>query len=331
MGGVWPRPAGMGRPSCGTPPPASSCSHSPAILARVTDVAFSPDGTRLATASEDATAKIWDVAPGKELLAFTYNNGYGRLALSPDGTRVATAGPDRAASVWDATTGQELLTMTGQGLMESQGFRVGRRSSAPMAATWLQPELDGTAQIWDIATGQLLVTVSGNKDAIMGVAFSPDGKRLATASLDGTAKSLGRRDRSAIGYASGSLHFCHDDRCVLTRWQAAGDGQLRTKPPKCGMPRLARSCLPSLVTPIESGALPLARTGSSSRQPAGMDGEDLGRRHRSGTVHALRPPQRSPQRRLQSGWEAARDSQPGCDGENLGRRKRSAIAHAVRP
>ena len=81
---------------------------------RVFGISFSPDGTRLATASEDGSAKVWDAGSGKELLTLSGHTGtvWG-VTFSPDGTRLATASIDGTTKVWDVTTGQELLTLTG--------------------------------------------------------------------------------------------------------------------------------------------------------------------------------------------------------------------------
>ncbi|RIK01687.1 MAG: hypothetical protein DCC46_01205, partial [Armatimonadetes bacterium] len=72
--------------------------------------AFSPDGTRIVTASYDGTARVWDARTGKELLKL---EGHSReiydAAFSPDGTRIVTASDDGTARVWDAQTGKELL------------------------------------------------------------------------------------------------------------------------------------------------------------------------------------------------------------------------------
>ena len=76
---------------------------------------FSPDGMRIATASADGTAKIWDAANGKELLTLQASSeGWvDSVAFSPDGKLLATAGDDKTTRIWDSVTGKELLTLKG--------------------------------------------------------------------------------------------------------------------------------------------------------------------------------------------------------------------------
>ena len=77
---------------------------------QVTSVAFSPDGKRIVSGSEDQTLKVWDATSGQETL--TLNGHSGRVmsvAFSPDGKRIVSAGGDQTLKVWDATSGQESL------------------------------------------------------------------------------------------------------------------------------------------------------------------------------------------------------------------------------
>jgi WD40 repeat protein len=69
--------------------------------ASVNKVAFSVDGKRLATASEDQTAKVWDAESGKELLTLRGRAGtVNKAAFSPDGKRLATANADGTVQVY---------------------------------------------------------------------------------------------------------------------------------------------------------------------------------------------------------------------------------------
>jgi WD40 repeat protein len=78
---------------------------------RVTSAAFSPDGTRVVTASWDNTARLWDAAAGKALATLAgHTDQVTSAAFSPDGTRVVTACGDHTAKIWQVfTTTQELI------------------------------------------------------------------------------------------------------------------------------------------------------------------------------------------------------------------------------
>ena len=144
----------------------------------VVSVAWSPDGRRLATASEDKTAKLWDPATGKLFLTLKHSDGVSSVAWRPDGKRLATASDDKTAIIWDAETGRELLKLGGSGGKLSS---VAWRHDGKRLATASD---DKTAIIWDAETGRKLLTLTGHAGSVSSVAWSPDGKRLATASDD---------------------------------------------------------------------------------------------------------------------------------------------------
>jgi WD40 repeat protein len=75
-------------------------------VAPVTGVAFSPDGTLLATGSFDGTARIWEVATCATLAVLArYEDGVNDVAFAPSGTLLATGGNDCAVRIWDTATG----------------------------------------------------------------------------------------------------------------------------------------------------------------------------------------------------------------------------------
>jgi WD40 repeat protein/transcriptional regulator with XRE-family HTH domain len=141
---------------------------------------FSSDGTRVATASADGTAKIWDASTGKELLTITTNGTVWHAAFSPDGKILATAGRDGIANLWDVRTGQKVLDLVGHA---EDVFHVEFSPDGSRLAT-VSP--DGTARIWNALTGKELLSLNQGSDAVpYWVAFHPDGSRIAVANTRG--------------------------------------------------------------------------------------------------------------------------------------------------
>jgi WD40 repeat protein/transcriptional regulator with XRE-family HTH domain len=154
------------------------------------DAVFSPDGTRIATASANGSVTVWDAEAGKELLHMqgSTEGGVGNLEFSPNGKLLATAGDDNMARVWDAKTGQVLLTLKGYSSpIQHVTFSLDGTGLATI-------NVDGLAKIWDIETGKELLSVHEEIRVLPnGLAFSPDGTRLAIAAIDGNPEEGGGR------------------------------------------------------------------------------------------------------------------------------------------
>ena len=75
-------------------------------------VAFSPDGTTLASGSDDDTVKLWNISSRQQLATLKGNAGdVASVAFSPDGRALATANGDNTVRLWDAVSHQELATL----------------------------------------------------------------------------------------------------------------------------------------------------------------------------------------------------------------------------
>jgi WD40 repeat protein len=120
----------------------------------VYSVAYSPDGKTLASGSYDKSIKLWDVATGRELATLKGNtDAVCSVAYSPNGKTLAAGSGDLTGRLWSG-------------------------------------DHDGMVKLSDVATGRELATLKGNTDAVFSVAYSPDGKTLASGSWDDTTIKL---------------------------------------------------------------------------------------------------------------------------------------------
>lgn len=149
----------------------------------VTGVAWAPKGRRVATISDDQTARIWDAQTGvceNELIG--HEGAVWGVAWAPKGDSVATASFDGSVRLWDSRRGACSNVLTGH----SSG--VCRVAWSPDGRCIASAGGDRTARIWEAATGECKRVFAGHGDVVWGIAWSPDSQHLLTAGGDGVAR-----------------------------------------------------------------------------------------------------------------------------------------------
>jgi hypothetical protein len=157
--------------------------------------AFSADGKRLATSSYDKLIKLWDVATGNEIRTLKdHIDAVYALAFTPDGKRIVSGAADRSVKVWDAATGERLYTMSEplEGLNTIALDPTGTKVAAG--------GYDKTIRIWQLGEkgATLAQSLIAHEDAILRLAWSPDGKLLISSSADKTIKVFHAADLTEI-------------------------------------------------------------------------------------------------------------------------------------
>lgn len=140
-------------------------------------VTFSHDGQLLAAANiDDQKIRVWDVSTGKEKFALDFGILLAALALSPDGHWLLSGDLLKTVTLWDLSTGKQARTWNVSSPIHSLAFNNDGRSFAVGT--------DQEISLWQVDAEHATRTLSGHKDWVTCLAFSPDGKTLASGSKD---------------------------------------------------------------------------------------------------------------------------------------------------
>lgn len=150
----------------------------------VNSVDWSPDEKKLATASLDGTARIWDAQTGNELLMLEGHQGRVTLAIwSPDGSQIATTGEDGNIRIWNSGNGELLRNI------EANNGEVYSLAWAPNSLRIFSGHGDGGIRIWQVDSGKLLETLRGHQGLVSDLEWSPIDNRLVSGDHSGYART----------------------------------------------------------------------------------------------------------------------------------------------
>jgi WD40 repeat protein len=211
----------------------ATTEHDRLWRARRTDpvraVAISPDGTWLATVSDDydGSGRILNATTGDWNWddSFGYGASVEAVAVSPDGTWLATASHDNEmVRIWDAITGYQRLT--GYERLRRHVDQINGVAISPDGKWLATGSDDGTVRILDATTGAQRVWFAGHTRPVKAVAISPDGTWLATGSDDGSVRiwdaATGDERLRLAGPAGPVRAVAISPDCT---WLAAGGGE----------------------------------------------------------------------------------------------------------
>ncbi len=152
----------------------------------VYDANFDKTGRTIVSASNDRTAKLWDVDSGFCISTLESDDGHKTgltsASFSPDGSLLLTGSFDKTCKIWNKTTGECVHTL------DKHDLPVFDTDWSPNGSQVVTGSNDKTAKVWNTATGEDVMTMVGHSGNITSVVWSPNGLQILTGSMDKTAR-----------------------------------------------------------------------------------------------------------------------------------------------
>jgi WD40 repeat protein len=153
----------------------------------INSAAFSPRDDIAATGSSDETIKIWNIKDGKNLITLEgHTNEVLSIKFSPNGELLASASKDKSIKIWDMDTYKVIDTL--DEFVEARSIDFSPDGKLLAAGYSDDFGRKNYIKVWDIKSRQTVLTINAHKDILRCVAFSPNGKMIATCAEDSTAR-----------------------------------------------------------------------------------------------------------------------------------------------
>jgi WD40 repeat protein len=189
---------------------------------QIVRLAFSPDGTTLASGADDRMVMLWDVASGQRRAVYAgHAAGVNDVAFSPDGTTLWSGGDDRAIFVWDLQHADTLVHEVPTDVVApTLPFDAVDMDISPDGRAVAFPSADGNQfQIRDVASGALSLPSTWAEDGVF-ISFSPNGERYVTVDGAGRMRVWDRETGSVLADSAGSgqtySNFPPGEKAVFT-------------------------------------------------------------------------------------------------------------------
>jgi WD40 repeat protein len=237
-------------------------------------LAFSADGTLLASAGLDQQVRIWDVKTRRERQQPLPHKGmvFG-VAFFHHSQAVVTGGDDGLARIWDLSTSKERFVLRGHTAKQIETVAVSPDDKVVATGSW-----DAAVKLWDPQTGKETATLRHEEGWVLSLAFSPDGHLLASAGSDGRVYFWDMASRTLLknprqhGWFARAVDFSPDGKLLASGgedktarlWDVAAGEDVATLS--------AIGATPSPDAPIATGATPLADAPEEGKLEHGSKG-----------------------------------------------------------
>lgn len=182
---------------------------------QISDLSFSPDGTRLASAGWDKEVNIWELSNLEKVINLSNVHRVPITSVSwvrPNGLVLCTGSADRTAALWNAETGSYLCSLS-----DHSGWVLDTDFSATGAflatACW-----DHTVRIWDPGSERVINSLTGHSGGVWSVNFHPQSSQLCSSSEDKSVRIWDARTNRPVG----SLYGQHTDAVYCAAWSPDG-------------------------------------------------------------------------------------------------------------